>query len=351
VRLAVVDDASFVRLALPRVFQGHASIEVVGCAASGEELLANLSRWRPDVITLDLSMPGMGGMATLERVMAVRPVPVIILSSHSARDAPLTMEALSRGAADFVDKQELSLVDFQNVRALLSERILAVARPSRSGPPSTGRPGSARERTLPPAPGGGRFQALLLGASTGGPPVIERILEALGPDLAVPVGVVQHMPAGFTAAFAERLSRNLPFPVREATHGAEFAPGVVHMAPAGRHLRLRRDGRHVTTVLTAFPDAVPHRPSVDLLFSTAAEALGGRVVAALLTGMGKDGAEGMAALRRAGAHTLGQAESSCVVYGMPQAARALGATMEELDEDDLGARLRGLLQPVARDGA
>jgi len=273
--------------------------------------------------------------------MAQDALPVIILSTHSSKDAPLTIEALHRGAVDFIDKQEYSLVDFNALRAVLVEKILQVAGVRPHAVP-------AEEPAAHPAPvapdaAGSSFDALLIGASTGGPPAIQRILEDLEGELPVPAAVVQHMPPGFTRAFADRLNTHLPFPVREAAHGDVFAAGTVFIAPSGRHLRLRREGERVLIALSSHPDNVPHRPSADILFASSAAVFGPRAVAVLLTGMGRDGAEGMEDLAKAGAYTLAQDEATCVVYGMPRAAVLAGAVKEQLPIRCIGGRLIELI--------
>ncbi|HVR97550.1 MAG TPA: CheB methylesterase domain-containing protein, partial [Thermoanaerobaculia bacterium] len=183
----------------------------------------------------------------------------------------------------------------------------------------------------------------VIGASTGGPPAIERILRDLGARLPVPIAVVQHMPAGFTRAFAERLNAHMPLHVREAVHEEALLPGTVYIAPGGYHLRVTREHGQLRADVSLEPAGTMHRPSVDVLFSSAAEVVGPRAVAALLTGMGQDGAEGMVDLARLGVHTIAQDEASCVVYGMPRAALAAGGVAETLPLPRIGGRLRELL--------
>jgi two-component system chemotaxis response regulator CheB len=337
-RLAVVDDSAFVRKAIQRMLVGDQRIEVVGTAASGEELLANLERWSPDVITLDLSMPGIGGLVTLDRVMALRPTPVIILSTHAGRGAPQTIEALHRGAADFIDKQQYSLLDFSSLREILVDKVLAVAGSSPDALQRTARQGSGM---VEPS---GQYDALLIGASTGGPPAIEQVLVDLGPDCPVPVLVAQHMPQGFTRAFADRLNSHLPLQVREAEDGMTIEPGRVFIAPGGRHLRIGREGDRLTCTLSLKPDQVPHRPSVDELYLSALSVFGARSAVVLLTGMGRDGAEGMRQLALAGAYTIAQDEATSVVFGMPGAAVMLQAAREVLPLSRIGPRVRRLLE-------
>ena len=346
VRLAIVDDALFIREGLRRLLADESRVSVVGTAANGLELLAKLDEWRPDVVTLDLHMPGLDGLGTLDRLMAIRPVPVIILSTHSGAGAPLTVEALSRGAVDFIDKEAYSLVDFEALRAVLVEKILSVTGQAGASPAPAASQASVPAVRPAAVPRSARFDLAVIGASTGGPRAIEAVLTALGPEIPVPVAVVQHMPAGFTRAYAERLTRALPFRVREASPGDVLKSGEVVIAPGDRHLALVPGAEQGEWRVELYPDAANavHRPSVDVLFSSAGVVARDRVVAVLLTGMGRDGARGMLELSRAGAHTIAQDEASCVVYGMPRAAAELGAAGEILALDSIGPRLRGLLE-------
>ncbi|MEM6456204.1 MAG: CheB methylesterase domain-containing protein, partial [Acidobacteriota bacterium] len=187
------------------------------------------------------------------------------------------------------------------------------------------------------------YDLIVIGASTGGPPTIQQILEDLGSELAVPVVIVQHMPVGFTRAFAERLNAYLPLLVREASPAELLLPGTIYIAPAGTHVRVRRYEDDYVVELGTYPSNVTHIPSVDILFQSAAQAAGNRAVGALLTGMGRDGALGLAALRAGGAHTLVQDEDSCVVFGMPRAALALNNQHDVLPAQEIGGHLRALV--------
>ena len=335
IRLAVVDDSAFVRKAMRRLMTTEPDVEIVGLAATGEELLENLNDWRPTAVTLDLSMPGIGGLATLDRILAWRRIPVVILSGHSAREAPQAIEALSRGAADFIAKQDFSLVDFQAMRVALVEKLRSLclepkpeAEPIAICPPSS--------VLCPPD-----IDLIVIGASTGGPPAVERLLTALLAPPPVPIVIVQHMPIGFTAAFAERLDARLPFPVEEAKHNRPILAGHVYIAPADMHVRVRGDAANLVATLGRYPEA-QHRPSVDVLFHSAA-ALAPRVVGVLLTGMGDDGARGMLDLSARGALTIAQDEATSVVYGMPRAAVEMGAVAEQLPITGIAPRLLQLL--------
>jgi two-component system, chemotaxis family, protein-glutamate methylesterase/glutaminase len=345
IRLAVVDDSAFVRKAIRRICESEDDVQVVGVASSGEELLAHLAEWKPDAVTLDLSMPGIGGLATLDRILTWKRVPVIILSAHSRREAPLALEALSRGATDFIDKEELSLVDFESLRRVLMPRLRQITGfqdpldAQEADPPkqSTARPPieTSPQSTL---------DLIVIGASTGGPPAIEELLRGLDPPLDIPIAIVQHMPTGFTAAFADRLNANLPMHVYEATHASVLRGGDVAIAPGGTHLRVREDAGNLVITLSRYPETA-HRPSVDVLFRSVV-ALGPRVVAVLLTGMGDDGARGMVELMHAGASTIAQDEATCVVWGMPRAATLMGGASEQLPIGKIAARLRQLATRV-----
>jgi two-component system chemotaxis response regulator CheB len=346
IKLAIVDDSAFIRKAIKRLMESDQRIQVVGLAESGEDLLANLGKWNPDVITLDLVMPGMGGLYTLDRIMEWKSIPVIILSTYSTKDAPLTIEALHRGAVDFIDKKQYSLVDFSGLRTILIEKILQVTssvfRKSIGEDLSLKEP---RKKIEPPAAssiGKMQFEAILIGASTGGPPTLQKILEDIEP-VSLSVAIVQHMPIGFTKAFADRLNSHLQSLVKEAEHGEPFVPGYIYIAPSGTHLVLKRLNSKVYTHLTKYPDNVLHRPSVDVLFKSAVQTYGKQTLAVLLTGMGKDGAQGMSELAKSGAYTLAQDEASSVVYGMPKAAVELDAVSEVLNLKKIGKRILELI--------
>jgi two-component system, chemotaxis family, protein-glutamate methylesterase/glutaminase len=338
-RLAIVDDARFVREALVRVLGTDPRLQIVGVAGTGEELLARFDAWRPDVVTLDLEMPGQGGLATLDALMARQRIPVVILSTHSGEGAPATLEALSRGAADFVDKEAVSLVDFRAVREVLIAKLLQV---TGRFEPRDGAPLPAAAAAAAPAPASGTVELIAIGASTGGPKAVETVLQGLGGAPRSAIAVVQHMPEGFTAAFADRLRRTVGFPVAEARDGEMVTVGEARIAPAGRHLTVLRGRDGLLLRVDVEPSGTPHRPSVDVLFRSVARAVGAHAVGVLLTGMGSDGAAGMADLLNAGAHTIAQDEATSVVFGMPRAAIVAGAAREILPLGAVGGRLRQL---------
>jgi two-component system, chemotaxis family, protein-glutamate methylesterase/glutaminase len=343
VRVALVDDSLFLRRALARRLDEEPGIELVGVAGRGEELLENLVHWRPDLIVLDLAMPGIGGLATLEEILVRRPTPVIVLSDGARRGALTAVEALQRGAVDCVEKRDLSPADFQILCETLAGRIRELGSPRCSEPCGAeprreprGAPALPSPAPLPCSPA-----LLLLGASAGGPAAIERVLRDLGPRPAVPVVVAQHMPPGFTWALASRLTADLALDVRETAAGEPLLPGRVYLAPSGFHTTVQVRPCGLYAVLTEAVDRVQR--SIDALFASAAGAAGPRTVAALLTGFGEDGVRGMTALAKAGAYTIAQDESTSTAFGMPRAAIAAGAAREVLPLTSIGGRLRRLV--------
>ncbi|NMB99309.1 MAG: chemotaxis response regulator protein-glutamate methylesterase [Thermoanaerobaculaceae bacterium] len=355
IKVAIADDSSFMRKALQRILEKEPFIKIAGLAASGEELLEKIPVWKPDVITLDISMPGIDGLETLDRIMQKNPLPVIIISTHSGKDAPLTLEALNKGAVDFIDKQQYSLVDFEGIRSALVQKILDAAGAKISpqalqhDEESVSRKQTKKSKlVVEPLHSPTKIKVIAIGASTGGPPAVQRLLESLDNIVDIPILVVQHMPIGFTKAFAERLNSNLSFKVVEAKHGEEIENGTVYIAPSGFHLKTHQESDSVRLALASYPD-LQHKPSVDILFESMAPVYGKRALAVLLTGMGKDGAEGMLALKKAGAFTISEDEKSCVVYGMPRAAKLCGAVSEEIPLCRIGDRIVELINDRGED--
>lgn len=360
IRLALVDDSIFVRNSVARLFVDHDQIDLVGVASCGEELFENWSRWQPEVILLDLFMPGMGGMQTLDRIVANYRARVILFSTHSSKDAAITLEALDRGAADYIDKQQFSLADFERLRSALIDKICAVTghkidsprslalehrRAKQIAPTEVAVPEvTKRIATVPFLPDSFQCRLVVLGASTGGPPALRKVLADLGSEISVPVAVVQHMGNPFLETFAQRLNDHVSARVCLASHGEELLPGYVYLAPADFHFKIKAEEEKIFAVLSEEPTDLIHCPSVDMLFASAAEALGSSVTAALLTGMGRDGAQGMRKLAEAGAYTIAQNAETCVVYGMPRAAVELQAAKEVLPLDAIGARIQNLMQ-------
>jgi two-component system chemotaxis response regulator CheB len=324
IRVVVVDDSAFVRQALSRMLGGAGDIEVVGTAVDGQDGLEKVCALRPDVVTLDVKMPRMDGLEALQRIMAECPTAVLLLSSLTSDGGEVTLRGLELGAMDFVDKStvqgHMNLLDLADellakVRALASVPR-ARLHPAREPGPEVARPDA------PTAPH--RAEVVAIGTSTGGPPALQAIIPRLPTHLAVPLLIVQHMPPGFTRSLAERLDQRSRVRVREAEEGDLLQPGIVLIAPAGRHMKVRRRGAETRVWLDEEPRSTLHRPAIDVLMSSLARVYGRHVLGILLTGMGSDGVEGLRAIRAAGGRTLAESEESAVIYGMPKAAVEAG---------------------------
>jgi two-component system chemotaxis response regulator CheB len=313
------------RTALTRLINSDPGLWVVGTASNGREALDKVAALDPDVVTLDVDMPGVDGLEALRGIMAQHPRPVIMVSSLTSRGAEVTVNALCAGAFDFLPKQLSSTsLDVVHLRDDLVTKIKAAAatRPRSSFASGTRKP---PQTVRAPGHSFGRIPEIVaMGTSTGGPKALEEILVTLPADLAVAILVVQHMPSGFTAPFAERLDRLCAISVREASHGDTVQPGTVYIAPSGLHMTVQRP-THARTViqLSHEPAHQPHTPSVDVMMESVATAFGSEAMGIIMTGMGTDGAQGMKAIHRQGGLTLGQDEASCVVYGMPRVCAEL----------------------------
>jgi len=318
-RVLVVDDSAVVREVLSRELACDPGIEVVGAAADAYAAWGMISRVRPDVITLDLEMPGMNGIAFLRRLLRARPLPVVVVSSLTPAGGDLALQALEAGAVEVVAKPRSAPAADRTIAKLAA--ILKGAAGARVAPQDGTVP--ARSPVSAATVRAGQ-KIVVLGASTGGTQALQQILTAM-PKTAPAMAIVQHMPEGFTRSFAERLNELCEVEVKEAEDHDELVPGRVLVAPGNHHLMIRRFGSRYRAEVKTGPLVSGHRPSVDLLFKSAARWAGRNAVGVLLTGMGKDGARGLLEMRRAGASTIAQDESSCVVYGMPREAVLLGA--------------------------
>ncbi len=333
VRTLVVDDSLTMQALIQRTLASDPNIQVVGTASSAEEARARIKELDPDVVTLDIEMPGMNGLDFLERLMRLRPTPVVMLSTLTSEGADASIAALELGAFECFDKLALRRPD----EAIRLPALVRAASGSR------GRSIAAAPRALEPAPQADytpRDQAMIaVGASTGG---VEALIELLSgfPANCPPTVIVQHMPPSFTASFAARLDRLCKPSVEEARAGAVLRPGKVYLAPGGdQHLEIAGPATRRYCRLLAGPKASGHQPSVDVLFHSVARVAGGDAVGAILTGMGADGAEGMLAMRHAGSVTIGQDEASSVVYGMPAVAHRIGAVVQQMPLRRIAARL------------
>lgn len=333
-RVLIVDDSPSMRAMLTRLLGNDPQIEVVGVAPEPHAAREMIKTLNPDVVTLDIEMPGMDGLSFLEKIMRLRPMPVIMCSTLTARGAESTIEALRLGAVDCIAKPSGNAEEMAQHGALLRKMVKAAARSSVRG---------AMARPTPMAQvGAGKLRDVVIavGASTGGVEALFSLIGALPPDCP-PVLVVQHMPAAFTTGFALRMDRDCRVKVVEAQHGMQLQRGTVYIAPGGdRHMELV--GGSSGTIRLLPGDLVSgHRPSVDVLFRSITP-LGSRAVGVILTGMGSDGAAGLKAMRDVGARTLGQSRESCVVYGMPRVASELGAVEREVSLSAMPEAILGM---------
>lgn len=325
IRVLIVDDSAFMRTALTRMIASEQDLEVVGTAGSASVAFEKIASLDPDVVTLDVHMPGLNGLDTLRYIMQHSPRPVIMVSAATEKDAETTFTALSAGAFDYIPKRLSSTsLEISHIRSDLIAKIRAAAqsRQSRARNTSTRKPPASvriENRFSGPA-------VVALGVSTGGPKALEEILPLFPRDLPVPILIVQHMPAGFTNAFAQRLNKLSAIAVHEAVPRERIQPGVAYIAPAGLHMRveLRLSDSQPIISLDPHPDDVLHIPSVNILMKSVAAIFKDRALGVIMTGMGSDGAEGMEAIHRQGGFTLGQDEATCAVYGMPRVCAELG---------------------------
>jgi two-component system chemotaxis response regulator CheB len=334
----VVDDSAFMRQVLIRVLADDPQLAVVGVADDGLSAAQQLEALDPDVITLDVTMPGLDGLTLLGRLMQARPTPVIMVSSLTEAGCEITLRALELGAVDFVAKPRRDRGDrWEDFAKEVRSKVRMAARARlrvRRAPTGDG----ARPGPKPLAKHAGGDIVVVLGASTGGPEALREIVTALPPG-APAILVAQHMPAMFTRAFAARLDKLASVRVKEAEDGDPLIPGQVLIAPGDQHLRVQRQGSAMCARLSSEAPVNRHRPSVDVLFQAAATVVGKRGIGGLLTGMGQDGAGGLLAMRQAGARTFAQAAETCVVPGMPSAAVAMGAAERVLSLDRIAQAL------------
>lgn len=322
-RVLVVDDSAFVRKVVRELLE-RAGFEVVGVARDGLEALEKIGNLRPDVVTLDLMMPHLDGLGVLEQLAQREERPAVVVVSVSGADTEAGLRALEAGAVSLVEKPTMLATGrlFEMERALVEEvSAAALARPPRPivvEPPVV----------LPPEPSADT-RLVVIGTSTGGPRALTQLVTALPSELPVPVAVVVHIPPGYTEALAKRLDGASRVRVHEASDGGALEPGTVTIARAGEHLAIGRGARAPIARLGLEPLSMPHRPSVDVLFESAAEAYGNAVLGIVLTGMGDDGLSGARAIRARGGRVLVESESSCVVWGMPRAVHEAGLANDE----------------------
>ncbi|MBZ9538272.1 protein-glutamate methylesterase/protein-glutamine glutaminase [Modicisalibacter tunisiensis] len=345
IKVLCVDDSALIRDLMTEIINAHDDMEVV--ATAPDPLVARdlIKRTNPDVLTLDVEMPRMDGIDFLERLMRLRPMPVLMVSSLTQAGSEVTLKALELGAVDFIAKPQLGIRSgMLEYSEMIADKLRAAAR---SRPRAAPRRDAPRAATPVRAPLISSEKLIIIGASTGGTEAIRQVLEPL-PANSPAILITQHMPGGFTRSFAERLDRLCRIQVKEAEEGERVLPGHAYIAPGDRHLKLARSGANYVVRLDDGEPVNRHRPSVDVLFHSAAVNAGRNAVGALLTGMGRDGAAGLLEMRQAGAHTLAQSEETCVVYGMPREAVALGAAVDIVDLDQMASRIMQLVAASGR---
>jgi len=338
-RVLIIDDSPFIRRMLSDWLKDAPDFEVAGVATNGEEGVRLVQELKPDIVTLDVEMPVMDGLTALGRIMACGPLPVLMVSSVTTQGAEQTIKALELGAVDFVTKPDGG-AGFKFVRSKdeLLDKLRGVRSARVGGHPTTShtaRPASVRQTD----------KTVLIASSTGGPKALATLFAGLPKGFPAPVLIVQHMPAGFTASFARRLEQIGAMPVHEAADGETVKAGIALVAPGGRHMSVTADGR---VKLTDEPPQHGVRPAADFLFKTGAKVYGSQAIGVVLTGMGRDGAAGALELRNSGGTVLGECESSCVVYGMPKAAKEIGAIDAEFPIDEMAQAIVASLNGRAR---
>jgi len=348
VRLLIVDDSALMRKLLTDLLRLSPDIEVVGAARNGSEALELADALAPDVVTLDIEMPGMSGLEVLPLLLKAHPIPVIMISALTQEGAEVTLSALELGAVDFLPKPDrYQVAQLKASNDLLISKVLSAARSrvrSATPPSPAGVAPRSREASSPVHDVSGT-RCILLGISTGGPQALGQVLPALVPPIP-PILIVQHMPANFTCVFAERLNRQCAVPVKEAEHGDVVVPNAILIAPGGRHLTLSGTPLQPRVALTDGPPVSGHKPSVDMLFLSGARVFQSDAVAIMMTGMGRDGVEGCHKILEVGGSTFGQDEQTSVVYGMNKAAFQEGAIQTQFALQDLPA----LVRKIARGG-
>jgi two-component system chemotaxis response regulator CheB len=334
IRVFIIDDSAVMRQVMTAILEQDPAIQVLGSAPDPLFAQQKMAREWPDVILLDVEMPRMDGITFLKKVMSERPTPVVICSTLTEKGAQISLDALAAGAVEVITKPRVGLRDFLNESArMMLGAIRAAAKASIR--PSSPAEGAAFPKATPAAMIRTTDSVIALGTSTGGTQALERVLTAL-PEDCPGIVVVQHMPARFTAAFAERLNRLCRCEVKEASDGDRVRSGRVLIAPGGLHMQLKRSGAQYQVSVADGPPVNRHKPSVDVLFRSVAREAGRNAVGVVMTGMGDDGARGLLAMRQAGAVTAAQDEASCVVFGMPKEAIAYGAAGHVLPLENIG---------------
>jgi len=340
IKVLVVDDSSFFRRRITGMLGADPSIEVIGQACDGMEAVEKARQLDPDVITMDIEMPKMDGITAVKQIMQRKATPILMFSSLTHQGAKSTFDALNAGASDFLPKSfEDIATEREEVAEKLRERVRLLGLKKL---PGTIKP--VISPSLSVATRKGRlakadFQLMVIGASTGGPVAIEKILTQLPGDFHTPILLIQHMPSTFTGAFAERLNKICRIKVKEAESGDQLEPGTAYIAPGGKQMKMKANGRATLLQIEESSGNITYKPSVDVTFQSVAANYRGKVLAIVLTGMGADGRDGAKQLKQNGAIVWAQEESSCVVYGMPMAVVNANIADQVLSVDEIGSTL------------
>lgn len=346
IKVLIIDDSALIRSILSEIIRAQNDMEVVGVAPDPIVAREMIKQCNPDVLTLDVEMPKMDGLDFLEKLMRLRPMPVIMVSSLTERGSEITMRALELGAVDFVTKPKLSIQSgMLEYAQAITDKIRAASKARVRSRAVIGMSSAPTPNSVLPAmknPLVSSEKLIIIGASTGGTEAIKSFLMQMPSDCPG-ILITQHMPEGFTKSFAKRLDGICKISVLEAQGGERILPGHAYIAPGHSHLLLSRSGANYVTAIEDSEPVNRHRPSVDVLFRSAARCAGKNAVGVILTGMGKDGAEGMLEMKNAGAYNFAQDEATCVVFGMPKEAIAIGSVDEILSLNDLPASVLNYL--------
>jgi len=337
----IIDDSKYVRTILEHGINKDEDLVVLGTAKDAYSAREKILELRPDVLTLDINMPKMDGLTFLKKLLPQYPIPVIMVSSVGGKGERITLEALSAGAVDFVMKP--SSVSPKAVTMMLSELCAKLKLASKVNLSALSIPKSKKMTTIGEAKRSKQIEVIAIGGSTGAPAALRRVLTQV-PSMMPGIVVVLHMPAQFTKIYATQLSKQCNFPVKEAKNGSEVSPGQVLLAPGGQHMTLKRLGSKIIVQLNTSERVNGHRPSVDVLFNSCASELGKKSFGIILSGMGKDGANGLLNMKRSGAITLGQDDASSVVFGMPKSAVEAGAVNDLVHIEKMGKAIEGKLR-------
>ena len=346
IRVLVVDDSALMRQFISDILRSDPRIEVAGTARDGKDALAQIKTLNPDIVTLDVEMPVMDGLQTLEEIMKIKPIPVIMVSAMTQEGAETTLKALALGCVDFIGKPSGSIsLNIRDVGQDIIEKVIAAStarvrpRGSLFGSPLTKTvpqmPSMSDFKRMMPPISTGRRDIVAIASSTGGPMALSELLPKLPKNFPVPIVITQHMPKEFTGSFAKRLNESSQIEVVEGFEGLTLKPGRAVIAPGGSHLVIKRRAGAAVCGLSDAPPVLSVKPAANIMFLSVADEYGGNVLCVILTGMGRDGTDGAAALKKRGAYVIAESQKTCVVYGMPKAAYDAGIVDEVLPLNEI----------------